>query len=98
MLAAQIEERCAELAFLRTAWPQGPTQPAGVAPETGARTDDETLGGVGSQGVAQGPMADTDTAGAVECEVHAGDSGAEARGMDASDDSFRFLKGQLPRS
>ena len=69
MLAAQIEERHAELAFLRTAWPQGPTQPAGVAPEMGARTDDETFGGVGSQEVAQGPMADTDTTGTVACEV-----------------------------
>ena len=28
MLAAQIEERCAELVFLRNMWPQGPTQPA----------------------------------------------------------------------
>ena len=27
------------------------------------------VGGVGSQGVAQGPMADTDTAGTVECEA-----------------------------
>ena len=69
MLAAQIEERRAELAFLRTVWPQVPTQPAGVAPESGARTDDEALGGVESQGVAQGPMVDTDTAGTVECEV-----------------------------
>ena len=86
MSAAQIEERCAELVFLRTVRPQGPTQPAGVAPETGARTDDEALGGVGSQGVARGPMVDTDTAGTVECEVQAGASDAEGCGMDASDD------------
>ena len=85
-LAAQIEERCAELAFLRTMWPRGPTQPTGAAPETGARTDDEALGGVGSQGVAQGPMVDTDTAGTFECEVQAGASDAEGCGMDASDD------------
>ena len=70
---------------------QGPTQPAGVAPETGARTDDETLGGVGSQGVAQGPMADTDTAGTAECEVQAGASDAEGCGMGASDD-FGFFE------
>ena len=90
MLAAQIEERRAELVFLRTVWPQGPTQPAGVAPETTARTDDETLGEVGSQGVAQAPMADTDTAGTVECEVHAGASDAEGRGMDVSDNFAIF--------
>ena len=94
MLAAQIEGRCAELAFLRTVWPQGPTQPAGVAPETGTRTDDEMMGGVGSHGVAQGPMADTDTAGTVECEVQAGASDAEGCGMDASDD-FEVLKRRL---
>ena len=85
MMAAQIAERRAELAFLRTVWPQGPTQPVGVVPETTARTDDETLGEVGSQGVAQAPMADTDTAGTVECEVQAGASDAEGCGMDASD-------------
>ena len=83
MLVAQIEERRAELAFLRTVWPQEPTRSAGVAPESGARTDDETLGGVGSQGVAQDPMADTDKAGIVECEVQAGVSDAE--GCQASD-------------
>ena len=57
----------------------------GVAGETAARTDDETLGEVGSQGVIRAPMADTDTAGTAECEVRAGASGAEGRGMDASD-------------
>ena len=85
MLAAQIEERCAELVFLRTVRPQGQTQPAGVAPEMGARTEDEALGGVGSQGVARGPMVDTCTAGTVECEVQAGAGDAEGCGMDASD-------------
>ena len=39
---------------------------AGVAPETTARTDDEVLGTVGSQGVAQAPLAGTDTAGTAE--------------------------------
>ena len=47
MLAAQIAGRRAELAFLRTVWPRRLTQPAGVAPETAARTDDEALGEVG---------------------------------------------------
>ena len=70
MLAVQIEERRAELAFLRTVrWPRGATRLARVAPETTARTDDEVLGTVGSQGLAQAPMADTDTAEAVGCEV-----------------------------
>ena len=86
MLAAQIEERRAELAYLRTVWPQGLARSAGVAPESGARTDDGTLGGVGSRGVTRAPMADTDTAGAVECAVQAGASDAEGFGMDASDD------------
>ena len=36
--------------------------------------------------MAQAPMADTDTAGTVECEVRAGASDAEGCGMDASDD------------
>ena len=82
-----IEERCAELVFLRTVGPQGPTQSAGVAPETGARTDDEALGRVGSQGVARGPQTvDTDTAGTAECAVQAGASDAEGCGMDASGD------------
>ena len=85
MLAAQIEERRAELVFLRSMWPRGPTQPAGVASETTTPTDDETLGAGGSQGVAQAPMADTDTAGTVECEVRAGARDAEGCGMDASD-------------
>ena len=66
MLAAQIAERRAELVFLRSMWPRGPTQPAGVASETTTPTDDETLGTGGSQGVAQAPMADIDTAGTVE--------------------------------
>ena len=86
MLVVQIEEHRAELAFLRAMWPQGPTQPAGVAPEMTARTDDEALGEVGSQGLGQAPMADIDTAGAVECEVQAGASDAEGCGMGASDD------------
>ena len=34
MLAAQIAERRAELVFLRSMWPRGSTQPAGVASET----------------------------------------------------------------
>ena len=34
MLAAQIAERRAELVFLRSTWPRGSTQPAGVASET----------------------------------------------------------------
>ena len=62
----------------------------GVADETTARTDDEALGEVGSKGVAQAPMADTDTAGTAACEVHAGASDAEGRGMDASDDFAVF--------
>ena len=62
----------------------------GVADETTARTDDEALGEVGSKGVAQAPMADTDTAGTSACEVHAGASDAEGRGMDASDDFAVF--------
>ena len=41
---------------------------------------------MGSPGVAQAPMTDTDTAGTVECEVQAGTSDAEECGMDASDD------------
>ena len=40
--------------------------------------------------MAQAPMADTDTAGTVECEVHAGASDAEGRGMDASDNFAIF--------
>ena len=68
MLTVQIEERRAELAFLRTVLPQGPTQPPGVAPETTARTDDETLGEGGSQAVPQAPMADTDRHGR-DCRV-----------------------------
>ena len=42
--------------------------------------------------MAQGPvaMADTDTAGTVECEVRAGASDAEGCGMDASDDFAVF--------
>ena len=86
MLAVQIEERRAELAFLRTMWPRGATRLTRVAPETAARTDDEVLGTVGSRGVAQAPMADTDTAGAVGCEVRAGASDAEGCGIDASVD------------
>ena len=43
-------------------------------------------GPVGSQGVAQAPMTDTDTEWTAECEVHADAGGAEGRGMDASDD------------
>ena len=78
-------------AFLRTVRPQGQTQPAGAAPETGARTDDEALGGVGSQGVARDPMGGTDTAGIVECEAQAGASDAEGCGMDASGD-FEVLE------
>ena len=74
MPAAHIEERRAELAFLRTAWPQGPIQSADVAPKSGTRTDDGTLGGVGPRGVTQASMADTDTAGTVECAVQAGAS------------------------
>ena len=62
----------------------------GVAGETTARTDDETLGEVGSQGVVQAPMADTDTAGTAACEVHAGPSGAEGRGVAASEDFELF--------
>ena len=42
--------------------------------------------------MAQGPMADTDTAGTVECEVQAGASDAEGCGMDASDDFEVFAE------
>ena len=57
-----------------------------VAGETTARTGSETLGDVGSQGVAQAPMKDTGTAGTSEREVCADAGGAEGRGiMDASD-------------
>ena len=41
---ATAADHRAELAFLRAVWPQGPTQPAGVAPEVTARTDDGALG------------------------------------------------------
>ena len=65
------------------AQPDGTLSVAGGAT---ARTGDGMLGETGPQGVAQAPMADTDTEGTVECEVHAGGtSGAEGRGMDASD-------------
>ena len=104
MLAAQIEERRAELAFLRAVWPQGPTRSAGVAPESGERIDDGTLGGVGSQGVARAPVEveDTDcttqqtrhTTGTVECSVQAGASDAEGFGMDASGDLEVFETGR----
>ena len=71
---------------MRTVWPQGVTQPAGVAPEVITQTDDGALGEVGSQGVAQAPMADTHTAGTVEHEVQAGTSDAEGCGMATSED------------
>ena len=88
MLAVQIEERRAELAFLRTVQPRRPTQPeAGVAPETAARTDDGKLGEVGPRGLGRSPMADTDMTGTVAYEVRgAGASDAEGCGMDASND------------
>ena len=47
-------------------------------------TDGAALGTVGSQGVAQAPIADAGTAGTVGCEVRAGASDAEGCGMDAS--------------
>ena len=68
----------------------------GVAGETTARTDGETLGEVGPQGVAQAPIPDIDTKGTVECEVHAGASDAEGRGMDASDDFEVFATRSEP--
>ena len=54
---------------------------ASVAPESAARTDDGTLGGVGFRGVTRAPTVDTNTAGTVECAVHAG--GRRAGGSDA---------------
>ena len=91
ILAVQIAERRVELAFLRTVWPQGPTQLAGVASGAIARPDDGALGEVGSQGVAQAPMADTGTAGTVEYEVQAGASDTTGCGMEASD-GFDFFE------
>ena len=49
-------------------------------------TDGAALGTVGSQGVAQAPIADAGTAGTVGCEVRAGASDAEGGGMDAGVD------------
>ena len=62
----------------------------GIAIETTARTNDETLGKEGSQGVAPAPMTDTGTAGTSEHEVHADACSAEGRGMDASGDFETF--------
>ena len=56
-----------------------------------ARTyDDMDVAAAGSDDEAGADMDHTDTAGIVECRVHAGDSGVEARGMDASDDFSDF--------
>ena len=62
------------------------TYTAGLSSVTSDRGAPRALGGVGSQGVIRGPMVDTNTAGAVECEVQAGASDAEGCGIDASDD------------
>ena len=58
MLVAQIAERRAELAFLRSAWPRGSTQPTGAASDMAVATA-ATLTDLLSPDMA---MADTDSA------------------------------------